>query len=90
MTIADLMDAIEGFYELRQTQFNEFLVGVRIVSFYALIGNIDSKKAGIRNFEDLFAIEAVDKDIKKKRISRLKPTKIIVMPKEKDGKSVNG
>jgi hypothetical protein len=72
MSIVELSDAIDGFNELRKEEFQEYLIGCRLVSFYNVIPHTNKVKSP----KDLFELDS-DKSALKRRISKMKPIEVI-------------
>jgi hypothetical protein len=75
MTILEISDAIDGFNELEDERNQNYLEGVRTISYYAVIAHL-SKKAKVKGPADLIQLK---KDIKAKkdRIKKMKPIEVI-------------
>lgn len=77
MTFRQFKNAMEGFEELRREQFQEYLIGVRITSFYSM------KAMGYKGKRpaDLFELES-DLANRRQILKQQKPIERIETPRE--------
>jgi hypothetical protein len=72
MTLGEIGNALEGFDERKSEEYQEFLFGCRLVSFYANYPHVK----GVKKPQDLFELPVDDK-MRDERIKKIKPIEVI-------------
>lgn len=88
MTLVDLHDAIQGFYELEHERNENYLEGVRLIAYYAAAPHLNPKKSKIKKPEDILKLDR-DKIARKERLKNLPVIEIEITQKE-NGQQSNG
>jgi hypothetical protein len=73
MTLREINNAVNGFEQLREDDYQRYLIGCRIVSFWAYKGHVGKK---LRRYDQLFELEG-DVKARRDRLKNMKPVEII-------------
>jgi hypothetical protein len=87
MTLIDLHDAIDGFYELENERNENYLEGVRIIAYYAARPHL-GKKSGLKKIEDVLTLERDKK--RRKAMNKDLPSVVMEVIYKNNDKQSNG
>lgn len=73
MTLREINNAIDGFEDLRKDDYQQYLIGCRIISYWAYKGHVGKK---LRRYDQLFELDA-DIQARRERLKDMKPVEII-------------
>jgi hypothetical protein len=85
MTLIDLHDAIDGFYELEDERNENYLEGVRIVAYYAARPHL-GKKSQLNKIEDVLTLK---RDKKRRQLKNKDLVPVVIEVIQKNGKQSN-